>query len=660
MKSIGKKIFLAMFLTVAISLLSLGVFSCLMTANTAKDLAQDGMHTAIMVASERAEWEMTSYINVVKQLGLMTRLSNSSVSQADKEEILDQSLAQFEFEYIRIVDSEGNCSDGNNYSDREYFINAMQGKTTITEPTVSRATGEMVMIFAAPLWENGVYNSKPVGCVFAVPDPEFLNDIMRSIDISDNSLAYIIDENGNTIADVDSQLVIDGENVEEKAKTDSGYADTAAIHAKMRAGETGFETFNENGTNYFIAYAPVEGTDGWSIAVWAPKSDYLSGTYVAIILTIAMLVVACFIGTGISIGLGAKIGKSIRICTERIEKLAQGDLSSPVPDVGSKDETGRLAESTRVTVHMLNDIISDIGRILEAMADGNLNVHTAQNEDFYVGDCTKLLTYMKDINHKLSKSMAQINVASEQVLVGADQVSDGAQALAQGATEQAASIEELAATINVIAEKTKEAAAAAKNATDKTNQAGGEMGEANEKLDELVTAMQDISKSSEETKKIIKVIEDIAFQTNILALNASVEAARAGAAGKGFAVVATEVRNLAGKSAQAANNTTQLIEGTVAAIEHGSSLVSEVADKMNSVAKSAGEVAKLNEDIETETINIADSSAQITIGIEQISAVVQTNSATAEQSAAAAEELSGQATMLKQLVGAFTLRDADV
>lgn len=659
MKSIGKKIFLAMFLTVAISLLSLGIFSCLMTANTAKDLAQDGMHTAIMVASERAEWEMTSYINVVKQLGLMTRLSNPSVSLADKEEILEQSLAQFGFDYIRIVDSEGNCSDGNNYSDREYFINAMQGKTTITEPTVSRATGETVMIFAAPLWENGVYGSKPAGCVFAVPDSEFLNDIMREIDISDNSLAYIIDENGNTIADVDSQLVINGENVEEKAKTDSGYADTAAIHAKMRAGETGFETFNENGTDYFIAYAPVEGTDGWSIAVWAPKSDYLGGTYVAIILTIAMIVVACFIGTGISIGLGVKIGKSIKICTERIKRLAQGDLSSPVPEVKSKDETGILAEAAKYTVDGLNNIIGDIRRILGQMSEGNLNVHTGEHADYYIGDYEKLLTYLRDINHKLSHSMAQINVASEQVLVGADQVSDGAQALAQGATEQAASIEELAATINVIAEKTKEAAAAAKNAADKTNQAGGEMGEANNKLDELVAAMQDISRSSEETKKIIKVIEDIAFQTNILALNASVEAARAGAAGKGFAVVATEVRNLAGKSAQAANSTTQLIEDTVAAIEHGSALVGEVADKMVSVAQSAGEVAKLNEDIETETINIADSSAQITIGIEQISAVVQTNSATAEQSAAAAEELSGQATMLKQLVGAFTLRDTD-
>lgn len=660
MKSIGRKIFLAMFATVAISLIVLGVFSCLMTASTAKDLAQDGMHTATKVATERTEWEMTSYINVVKQLGLMTRLSNSSVSEADKQAILEQSQAQFEFEYIRIIDSEGNCSDGNNYSDREYFINAMQGKTTITEPTVSRLTGELVMIFAAPLWENGEYNSTPVGCVFAVPDSEFLNDIMRSVDLSENSKAYVIDQHGDTIADVDSQLVIDGENIEEMAKTDSGYEATAAIHAKMRAGETGFDKYYENGKQYFIAYAPIEGTDGWSIAIYAPKSDYMSGTTVAIILTIVLLVVACFIGTGISVMLGKKIGSSVRSCTERIEKLAEGDLTSPVPEIDSQDETGRLAESTRTTVHMLNDIIVDIGRILEAMADGNLNVHTAQNEGLYVGDCSKLLTYMRDINHRLSATMAQIGTASDQVAAGSEQVSAGAQALSQGATEQASSVEELAATISVVSDMIHENSKEADTASEKTGEAGQKLAQAASKMSSLVDAMNDISTSSDETKKIIKTIEDIAFQTNILALNAAIEAARAGDAGKGFAVVADEVRNLAAKSAEAAQNTTEMIEGTVAAIGNGNALVNEVAQELEAVKDSASMVADINVKISESTREAADSIQQISVGIDQISNVVQTNSATAEESAAASEELSAQATMLKGLVGTFTLRDADM
>lgn len=660
MKSIGRKIFLAMFLTVAISLATLGTFACLMTANTAKGLAQDAMHTATMVAAERAEWEMTSYINVVKQLGLMTRLSNTSVSQEEKQAILDQSQAQFDFEYVRIIDSEGNCSDGNNYSDREYFTNAMQGKTTITEPTVSRATGELLMIFAAPLWENGIYNSTPVGCVFAVPNPEFLNDIMRTIDLSDNSKAYIIDQHGDTIADVDSQLVKDGENIEELAKTDSGYTATAAIHSRMRAGETGFETYRENGQQFYIAYAPVEETDGWALAVYAPKSDYMQGTQIAIILTIVLLVVACFIGTGISVMLGKKIGAAVRVCTERIEKLAEGDLTSPVPEINSQDETGRLAESTSVTVHMLNDIIGDIGRILEAMADGNLNVHTAQNERFYVGDCSRLLTYMRDINHKLSATMAQIGTASDQVAAGSDQVSAGAQALSQGATEQASSVEELAATISVVSDMIHENSKEADTASEKTGEAGQKLAQAAGKMASLVSAMEDISTSSDETKKIIKTIEDIAFQTNILALNAAIEAARAGDAGKGFAVVADEVRNLAAKSAEAAQNTTEMIEGTVAAIGNGNALVSEVAQELEAVKDSASMVADINVKISESTREAADSIQQISVGIDQISNVVQTNSATAEQSAAASEELSAQAAMLKGLVGAFTLRDADM
>ncbi|MEG2381995.1 MAG: methyl-accepting chemotaxis protein, partial [Oscillospiraceae bacterium] len=173
----------------------------------------------------------------------------------------------------------------------------------------------------------------------------------------------------------------------------------------------------------------------------------------------------------------------------------------------------------------------------------------------------------------------------------------------------------------------------------------------------LVVAMDEISKSSQEIGKVIKTIEDIAFQTNILALNAAVEAARAGAAGKGFAVVADEVRNLASKSAEAAKGTTELIEGSVKSVENGTSLVADTAKALLSVMGDTQEVAELVDRISAASTEQAGSVNQVTQGIDQISAVVQTNSATAEQSAAASEELSGQAAMLKQLVGQFNLKD---
>lgn len=253
---------------------------------------------------------------------------------------------------------------------------------------------------------------------------------MRSIKLSENCGAYIIDKDGNTIADPDSDLVKRGENIEQLAAADTsgqaGYKTLVKAHESMRAGESGIARYTLNGVSKFLSYAPIPDLNGWSLAVYAPTGDFMDSTSRAIVMTVILLIVACVVSAFISVCLGKKIGSSVKVCTERIEKLAVGDLTSPVPEVHSKDETGRLSEATKTVVSNLNNIISDIGRILESMSTGNLNVHTAENEKFYVGDCQKLLHYVRDINHKLSATMSEISTAADQVAAGSEQVSSGA------------------------------------------------------------------------------------------------------------------------------------------------------------------------------------------------------------------------------------------
>ncbi len=336
-------------------------------------------------------------------------------------------------------------------------------------------------------------------------------------------------------------------------------------------------------------------------------------------------------------------------------RIANGDLNQSIT-YHSKDELGKLAVNFNKTVDRLRDYvkyIDEISDVLKQIAGGNLVFELTYD---YAGEFAKIKAALEEISNSLNQTMGQINQTSDQVSAGSEQVSSGAQALSQGATEQASSIEELAATIAEISSQVKETAGNASDARLQCGHTGEQVATSNEQMKEMIAAMQEISDKSGEISKIIKTIEDIAFQTNILALNAAVEAARAGEAGKGFAVVADEVRNLASKSSEASKSTAALIEGTVEAVEKGTGIANATAQSLNAVVESTKSVVDTVDKIASAAEQQASSIAQVTQGIDQISSVVQTNSATAEESAAASEELSGQAQVLKNLVGQFKLR----
>ncbi len=254
------------------------------------------------------------------------------------------------------------------------------------------------------------------------------------------------------------------------------------------------------------------------------------------------------------------------------------------------------------------------------------------------------------ITGPVNKVVAGLSQSSAKVAQSADQVSSSSETLSDGTSNQASALEQTSASLEELAAQTKQNSESAEQASLETNKAQEAAENGQEAMQRMTQAIEKIKGSSDETSKIIKTIDEIAFQTNLLALNAAVEAARAGDAGKGFAVVAEEVRNLAQRSAEAAQSTSALIDESQANADHGVNMAAEVSKILGQISTrvqgAAGLVGEMTSSSAEQSLGIT----QINSAVNQIDNVTQSNSASAEQSAAASREMSSLAGDLNSMV----------
>lgn len=643
---------------VAMAIIGVSIVSVLLstaiTRNSTVSALEKTLQESAKLAASAAQNAISNYTLAVSEIASNPTLQNDDITLEQKQEFIQTKVDAYYMRFGGIADTAGYDKIHDiDISGEPYFQAAMNGESYMSTPYING--DDMYLVVSAPVIRDGTVQS----VIYFQCDTNILQSIVEDIQIGELGEAYILDKEGTTIAYKDVQSVLDKENAIQEAAENPNDNDAkvlAEIESKMVAGETGIDRFEyaADNSNNIQAYTPIQGTDGWSVAILIDEDEFMRYAYNGNNFQVIICLILCVIVILISFIVSRSIAGPIVKCAKRLRLLSEGDLKSSIPTVKGHDETRILSDSTGQLVTNFNTIVDEIGRVLSSIANGDLSQESISEN--YPGDFKVLQQYLQIISENLNHTLGGIVEATALVSNDSEQVASNSASLSRRAVEQAGSIEQLSSIIGNMDSDAKETARLAEQAKEIVNSAGAQLNESSDYIDRLNEAMNLITDSSNEIARIIETIESIASQTNILALNASVEAARAGEMGKGFAVVASEVRELATKSDVAAKATRDLIQNSIVAVNSGSSIVEKVTKSVSEVVVSTGQAAE-QMGIVAEAINQqTDSIAQAAVGISQISNVVQDNSNTAMESANTSEELSGQAAVLKNLVGKFTLR----
>ena len=571
---------------------------------------------------------------------------NTAATAENRMEVLEEAAEIYELHTIALYDLNGKLLQGIDNAPENLdsgFFALLKETDNLTTDSSTIYQGKLGITMGMPVKEEG----ETVLYVMGIYKYDTLNDVIGSINLGKSGMAYMVNKDGIVTGHPDQSVALNKSTLVQLSDGNSHAVE------RVTTGETGATEFPIDGEQMLVAFSPIRGTQ-WSLVIQIPKSDYshfISGAMlVSILATMVVLVVSILL----VLRLARSISRPVKRVTDRMVALSNGDLHTDVLPVNTGDELEVMTQTLDATLESMNRYISDIQQVLTQVADGDLR--TEPHVD-YKGDFVLIRGSLHTITESMNETLLGFRAAADRLTDMAEQLSGQSVQLHQASLDQNRSTEELVHEVTHVKERLADVTESSSKTRSQTEEISLRIQSANKQMAALSSAMDDISDNAQQITKIAKDIEDIAFQTNILALNASVEAARAGAAGKGFAVVADEVKQLAAKSAEAAQSATEMVNNTKSIIQTGVVLTADTADSLRTISDVSARISTISDHLATAVQGQEIALTAMEARISAISSIADRNLQNAGETEQSSGSLAKEAEELQSQVQKFILKE---